>query len=106
MSDFIICPKCNNKGWQHGTSERGRVDFVHTLISMTDLGENLDKKGDTNIGFRARGKYGTGEDIWVCNSCDSAITFHWLSPDKVELIDEQEYNILKKDFENGTRLEY
>jgi len=104
---FITCPKCNNKGWKHGTSSMGSADVAHTLTSSLTGKETLDKKGTSKIGFRERGKYGSGEDIWVCNACDSAVKFHWLrSLDKVELIDDTEYNILKSDFEKGTGMEY
>ena len=104
---FIPCPKCNNKGWEHGVSSMGSEHIAHTLASSLTGKETLDKKGTSKIGFRARGKYGLGEDIWVCNSCDSAVKFHLFgSIDNVILIDEKEYSILKSDFEKGTGLEY
>jgi hypothetical protein len=104
---FITCPKCNNKGWKHGTSSMGSKDFAHSLASSITGGHGtLDKKGESNIGFRARGNYGSGEEIWVCNVCDSAIHFHWYNTDDIKLIDDEEYSILKRDFEKGTGLEY
>ena len=74
---FITCLKCSNKGWKHGTSSMGSKDFAHSLTSSITGGHGtLDKKGESNIGFRARGNYGSGEEIWVCNVCDSAISLY------------------------------
>ena len=65
---FITCPKCNNKGWKHGTSSMGSKDFAHSLASSITGGHGtLDKKGESKANqsnpvvynkIKAKGKYG------------------------------------------------